>query len=172
MNFLVVTETLRNLQALVAMQPAGACARRTTSGLDPTIALSSGKLTPFLRRCTVIGTLTHSSMETRETDQGIIVLPGTPLHHFSEAEFPGPWAGYSQRAWCGAQRLSRANGNQPGRNHTLSELVDVLANVLSGQPWQRVSNGPRKGRSPWRFKISAGQYYRADPSILVVQTQR
>ena len=78
--------------------------------------------------------------DAAETDQiivlheGDLVFSGSPhqtFTHFSEAEFQELGLGIPHAlAW--AQRLSRATGINLGEPLTLSDLVDELVNVLSG----------------------------------------
>lgn len=129
------------LAGVIAMQPKVLVLDEPTSGLDPYYCSELRKIINAVLEdgCTVIE-LTHSMEDAAETDQivvlheGYLVFSGTPYQtftHFSEAEFQELGLGIPHAlAW--AQHLSRTTGINLGEPLTLSELVDVLVNALSG----------------------------------------
>ena len=129
------------LAGVIAMQPKVLVLDEPSSGLDPYYCSELRKIINAVLEdgCTVIE-LTHSMEDAAETDQiivlheGDLVFSGSPhqtFTHFSEAEFQELGLGIPHAlAW--AQRLSRATGINLGEPLTLSDLVDTLVNVLSG----------------------------------------
>mgnify|MGYP000874054600 CR=1 FL=1 len=129
------------LAGVIAMQPKVLVLDEPTNGLDPYYCSELRKIINAVLEdgCTVIE-LTHSMEDAAETDQiivlheGDLVFSGSPhqtFTHFSEAEFQELGLGIPHAlAW--AQRLSRATGINLGEPLTLSDLVDALVNVLSG----------------------------------------
>lgn len=127
------------LAGVIAMHPKVLVLDEPTSGLDPYYCSELRKIINAVLEdgCTVIE-LTHSMEDAAEADQiivlheGDLVFSGSPQQtftHFSEAEFQELGLGIPHAlAW--AQRLSRATGINLGEPLTLSELVDVLVDVL------------------------------------------